>query len=542
MKEIFGRIADIDKRRFIKGKIVIENGHITDIVETDTPVEDYILPGFIDSHVHIESSMLTPSAFSRLAAPHGTIACVCDPHEIANVNGIDGVEYMITDSKNQPLKLYFTVPSCVPATPFETSGAILDPDHVNKLLRRPEIVGLGEMMNFPGVINGTPGVTKKIRHARSLNIPIDGHAPGLTGDSLKKYVEAGITTDHESSDINEAMEKLQLGMKILIREGSAAKNYDALHPLLKEHSDNCMFCTDDSHPDDLLDHHIDFHVRNSVILGYDIFDILTVANRNPIEHYNLNVGSLRIGDPADFIIVDTPQSLNILSSWINGECIYDNQRLLFPVIDSPVINNFQLHDHLEPGDFSILAKSNKAKIIEATDGSLLTTQFSSEINQKNGFVQSDTDKDILFISVVNRYDSRPKPQTALIHGFGLKSGAIASTIAHDSHNIIAVGTDPESISISISKLIDQKGGICFYDTQSTFCLPLPVGGLMTNKEGEFISRAYQSLNNEVSKNGCNMRAPFMTLSFMALLVIPELKLGDKGLFDVNNFKFTELFV
>lgn len=542
MKQILeGNIIDIFNKEIYPGEIQFENGTIINITKNENSYDYYISPGFIDSHVHVESSMLIPSEFARLALANGTIAVVSDPHEIANVLGINGVKFMIENGKKVPLKFFFTAPSCVPATPFETSGANLNADDLDKLMQEEPIVALGEMMNFPGVINEFDDVIGKLNITKKHKLPIDGHIPGVSGPSLEKYVKFGISTDHECFSIEEAEEKLNLGMKILIREGSAARNFDALCSLISKHPDMVMLCTDDSHPDDLINHgHINKILKLGIKKNIDFFDLLRAATINPVNHYNIPVGLLRIGDPADFIILEDLIDLKIKETYINGEPVYSNQRIVFDKIIEKPVNNFERKDHIDIESLKIEDKNKPVKIIECYDGSLITGSFITSLKSENNYLLPDINKDILPISVINRY-SNSGISNGFISGFGLRQGAIASTVAHDSHNIIAVGSNYESIQTAINELIDCKGGICYVNDKDRFIIPLPYAGLMTDEDGYTVAKHYEIINNAVLSSGCKLKSPFMTLSFMALLVIPELKIGDKGLFNINSFDFIDIY-
>lgn len=530
-EEIFyGTIEILDQKILKISKISPE--------KTDAP---YIMPGFTDAHIHIESSMLVPSEFARMAVVHGTVATVSDPHEIANVLGIEGVRYMIENGKKVPLKFNFGAPSCVPATTFESAGAVLDAAAVKQLLEMPEIRYLSEMMNYPGVIYDDPEVMKKIQIAHELCKPVDGHAPGLRGDALKKYIAAGISTDHECFTYEEGLEKLQLGMKVIIREGSAAKNFKALIDLLPQFPDRVMFCSDDKHPDDLAIGHINQLAARAVAHGCPLFDVLKAACVNPVEHYDLEVGLLREGDWADFILVENLSDFKVLATYINGEKVAENGKALFQTEKETAINQFNTHLKTE-ADFALPAKSGQARIIRALNGEIVTESFVAEVHSENGFVQTDTQNDILKIAVVNRYRDEP-PALALIRGFGLKTGALASCVGHDSHNIIAVGTNDAALCRAVNLVIENKGGISAVGAGAEMVLPLPVAGIMSNEDGYRVAEKYAAIDHFVKNElACTLTAPFMTLSFMALLVIPQLKLSDKGLFDGEKFQFTPLFV
>jgi adenine deaminase len=484
--------------------------------------------------------MLTPSEFARLAVVHGTVATVSDPHEIANVLGIKGVEFMIANGKQVPFKFYFGAPSCVPATAFETAGGEINAQEIDTLLQMPEIKYLAEMMNYPGVLNQEPLVMEKISIAQKYQKVIDGHAPGLHGELAKQYIEAGISTDHECFTANEALDKLKYGMKIIIREGSAAKNFEALADLIPDFADSLMFCSDDKHPDDLIEGHIDSLVKRALAKGYDLFKVLKIACINPVEHYNLEVGLLQEGDWADFIVIDNPLNFNILQTYINGELVAENGLSKLPHLTSNKPNHFTISTQ-KPEDFAISVKSPKIRVIEALNGELITRSFVQPMESKNGFLEADNQQDILKIAVVNRYQTSP-PAIAFIKNFGFKNGAIASSVAHDSHNIIAVGDSDAAICEAINLLIEAKGGISAVNFDQKMLLPLPIAGLMTDEDGYKIAEQYTQIDKMVKAMGSKLRSPFMTLSFMALLVIPTLKLSDLGLFDGQNFRFIDLFV
>lgn len=535
-----GQIVDIKNERIFKGEITIRSGKIERIEAVDHQVEHYILPGFIDAHIHIESSMLVPSEFARLAVKHGTVATVSDPHEIANVLGVEGVEFMIENGKKVPFKFNFGAPSCVPATTFESAGAVIDSDGVKKLLEHPEIKYLAEMMNYPGVIFEDEQVMKKIAWAKHYKKPIDGHVPGILGEDLTKYIAAGISTDHECFTYDEALEKLQKGMKILIREGSAAKNFDALIDLLPEHYENLMFCSDDKHPDDLLLHHINNLCARAVAKGMDLFKVLRVACLNPIQHYGLDVGTLNVGDVADFIIVQDLKVFKTLQTYIDGQLVFDHGKSLIEKVPFKNLNNFNTSKK-KISDFRIKSTSKKIRVIEAVEGQLVTNEIIANSKIEEGYLMSDVDNDILKIAVINRYDDQV-PAIGFIKNFGLKTGAIASSVAHDSHNIIVVGTSDVSICKAVNLLIEHKGGVCAVSDTDEKILPLPVAGIMSDKDGETVGKLYAELDAMAKQLGSTLKAPYMTLSFMGLLVIPSLKLSDKGLFNGKDFKFNNIEV
>jgi adenine deaminase len=549
MKTYQGIILDAFSRRQFKGEIAVENGKIIRVEEKEHDNEQYILPGLVDAHVHIESSMTVPSVFARMAVARGTVAVVSDPHEIANVMGEEGIDYMLEDSRKAPLKIFFGVPSCVPATPFESAGAVLDSEAVDRLLARKDLYYLSEMMNFPGVISGFPEVMAKLESAKKYGKVVDGHAPGLRGADLQKYVSAGISTDHECFTYEEAVEKIKLGMKVKIREGSSARNFETLYRLIDEYPELVMLCTDDSHPDTLIyEGHIDKLIKRGQEKGLDIYNLIQAAVINPVEHYGLNVGMLREGDSADFIIVDDLKSFNVLSTFIDGDCVYNEGNVLFPMEKISAKNVFN-RSKISIEDVKLAvppAEKNreqmrKIRVIVAQDGELITGQEPALPKVENGNLVSDPDRDILKLVVLSRYRNDPV-QIGFIKNIGLKKGAIASSIAHDSHNIIAVGVADKDIIEAVNRLVENRGGIVVGTTEHLLDLPLEVSGLMSTWSGEEVASRYELLNAEARRLGTSLESPFMTLAFMSLLVIPELKLGDKGLFDVTKFEFVELFV
>jgi adenine deaminase len=533
--KIKANYVDIKNKIVFPAAITISGDRIISIEKVDEKFSSYVLAGFIDSHIHIESSMLSPSEFARIAVMHGSVATLSDPHEIANVLGVEGIEFMLENANMVNFNFNFGVSPCVPATIFETSGATLDSNAVKELLQNPRLNHLSEVMAFPSVINNDEEILKKINYAKELNIPIDGHAPFLSGDDLKKYINSGISTDHEASSYDEAREKLDLGMKIQIREGSAAKNYEALSPLIESYSDMLMFCSDDKHPNDLLKGHINQLVIRSINKGYDLFDILKIACINPKEHYNLDVGGLEVGDKADFIEVRDLKSFKILRTFINGKIVYEDNQTKIKSIKIKPINNFHAKT-TKADDFLFEHHCDQIEVIQAIDYELFTLEKKYHTHTE-GIFSSDTDKDILKISVLNRYEDS-KPAVAFVNGFGLKRGAIASSVAHDSHNIIAVGCNDEDISKAINLLIESKGGISATDGKKSLHLPLKIAGIMSNGDAFEVAQKYDEIDLFVKESLCStLKAPFMTLSFMALLVIPEIKLSDKGLFDGREFHF-----
>lgn len=541
INRVAGNIVDVFERRIYQGIITIERGVIKSIEENHHHYECYILPGFVDAHVHIESSMLMPVEFSKLAIQHGTIAIVNDPHEVANVLGLKGIELLIKNSQESLIKTFFTIPSCVPATPFDYSGSKILSADVEELAASNLFVGLSEMMDVSGVLNGDEEVWRKLEIAQKHHLVVDGHAPGLKGKDLKKYIHAGISTDHECTSYEEALEKIQMGMNILIREGSAAKNYNALKKLISEYPTRVMFCTDDSHPGDLIKlGHIDKLVKRAILEGNDLFQVLKIACINPVEHYKLNVGMLRIKDAADFIIVQDLKKFEVLSVYVNGINKFDTKE---NKIDSSVaaigkenINNFKRNKiHL-----SDLKKTVNREIIaiKVFNNEIVTGKSIFPVKIPYDNFESDIDNDILKIVYLNRYKQAP-PKIAFITGVGLRKGAFASSISHDSHNMIAVGCNDADLTKAINTIITEEGGLCVVEDEKVSLLSLPIAGIMTNASGEIVAEIWDSLIHELKSKGCILDSPFMTLSFMSLIVIPALKIGEKGLFDFHSFRFIE---
>lgn len=532
-----GNIVDIVKRRIYPGAVAVEHGIIASITPLpEAPTGKYILPGFIDAHVHIESSMLIPSEFARLATIHGTVGTVSDPHEIANVLGIEGIRYMIRNGERVPFHFYFGASSCVPATAFETAGATITTEEIRQLFKEDKLKYLSEMMNYPGVLNKNPEVMEKIALARACGVPVDGHAPGLRGKEALAYASCGISTDHECFTLEEAVEKLEYGMRIIIREGSAAKNYNALHSLLAKAPEKVMLCSDDKHPNDLIQGHINQLVKRSIVdHGYDLMDVLRAASLNPVKHYGLDIGLLQNGDPADFIVVENLKEFIPLQTYVRGILVAERGKPLIASVPEKAINRFNIAPKHER-DFACPGAMGTLRVIHALDGELITKELKVPAKVQNGLLVSDTTRDILKIAVVNRYCNAPVA-TAFIHGFGLKAGALASCIGHDSHNIIAVGTDDSDLCAAVNAVIEGKGGISVSNKGKTTLLPLPVAGIMSHRDAYEVAEQYSLLDSLAKELGTKLHAPFMTLSFMALLVIPELKLSDKGLFDAQRFRF-----
>ncbi len=531
---IKGNLVDIPARRMFAAEITIEDGRIARITELDEVVQGFILPGFVDAHVHVESSMLIPSEFARLAVTHGTVATVSDPHEIGNVLGVEGVEFMIANGKKTPFHFFFGAPSCVPATVFETAGDAIDAAQVGALLEKPEVLYLSEMMNFPGVLHSDAEVMAKIAHAHRLGKPVDGHAPGLRGEEAQRYIAAGISTDHECFTEEEALDKLKHGMKILIREGSAAKNFEALIDLLRDHPDMMMFCSDDKHPDSLVEGHINDLCARAVAKGIDVFNVLRAACVNPVEHYKLPIGRLREGDAADLIVVEDLVKFRGRQCYLDGRLVAENGRSLIASVQEKKPNRFQCTPKA-PADFAVPATAEELLVITALDGQLITGKEHMAPKIENGFAVPDAKRDLLKIAVVNRYKDAP-PAVGWIKNFGLKRGAIAGSVAHDSHNIVAVGTNDEDLCAAINQVVEACGGVSLADGTKQHVLPLPVAGIMTDADAYTVAKAYAEIDGQAKALGSTLAAPYMTLSFMALLVIPHLKMSDLGLFDGDAFR------
>ena len=536
---IHGQYVDILNKRFYPATVLIQEGMIVSITECDEAPDQFILPGFIDSHVHIESSMLVPSSFARLAVVHGTIGTISDPHEIANVCGLEGVQYMIDNGKKVPFHFFFGAPSCVPATAFETAGAAIDSVATAKLLASPDIYYLSELMNFPGVLHQDAEVMAKIKAAHAIGKPVDGHAPGLMGEQAKQYIEAGISTDHECFTIEEAVDKLSFGMHILIREGSAAKNFEALHELIDDHPKKIMLCSDDKHPDSLLEGHINQLCARAVAKGINVFNVLRTACINPVLHYQLPTGFARVHDPANLILVEDLTNFKVLETYIDGQLVAKDGHSLIEPVQATSINQFNAHP-ITLSDLQLLVAAYPSKdglvpVIHAIDGQLITNLVWTKPSIIDNKIVADTEKDILKVVVYNRYHAAT-PKVGLIQSFGFKSGAIASTVAHDSHNIIAVGVDDESILKAINLVVQEKGGISCVQNELSKVIGLPVAGLMSTEDPYQVANDYIEIDKMAKALGTQLGSPFMTLSFMALLVIPHIKMSDLGLFDGDQFK------
>lgn len=536
---VSGNLVDVVSGRITPAKVHVRDGRVDRIIPEISKQHRFITPGLVDSHVHIESSMLPPAEFARMALTHGTVAAVCDPHEIANVLGMAGIEYMIASARTSPFIFSFGAPSCVPATPFETSGDVIGIPEIEALLAKEEITHLGEVMNYPGVVAGESDVLAKIEAAKHWGKPVDGHAPGLRGDTLAVYVAAGIATDHETTGLEEAMEKVSLGMKVQIREGSAARDFSALHGMLDYHGDMCMFCSDDKHPDDLLRGHVNILVREALHRGHDPIKVFRCASLNPVRHYRLGMGLLQEGDSADFLVVDDLEDFHVLETYASGRLVAKEGSPRLDHVQPGIINMFKA-EPMHSRDLIVRCGPGSITIMEAADGSLVTSRTMDRPLIRDGCAISDPHRDILKIAVVNRYRKSP-PALAFVRGFGLKVGAMASSVAHDSHNIIAVGVDDEEICRAVNMVVENRGGLAVVSGSDREILTLPIAGLMADADGWQVADRYARIQGLVGRLGSPMAAPFITLSFMALLVIPRLKLSDRGLFDVERFAFTPLW-
>jgi len=511
----------------------------------------FILPAYIDGHVHIESSLVTPSQFALAAIPRGTCCVVADPHEIANVCGVEGIKYMIEDSARTPLKIYFMIPSCVPATNLETSGAKIGLKEIEELKGLKQILGLGEVMNFPGVIKGEEEVMAKIRACEGM--VIDGHAPGLRGEELCAYIAAGVMSDHESVTAEEAMEKISLGMWVMIREGSTAKNLSELAAIVsKGCPERVMLVTDDQHADDLLaEGHLDHVLRRAVEEGIDPVDAVRMVTVKPAEYFGLRrLGGVSPGKCADMVIVDDLKEFKAEMVFIDGRIVAKEGKYLGSVGRSIVKKEVEKTVHigeLLPADLKVIHRGPEGKVetrvIEVVPDQIITNEMLCELPVENGEVLPDLEKDIVKICVVERHRETGRIGKGFVKGFGLKEGALASTVAHDSHNIIAMGVSDDEICRAVNRLREINGGLVAVNGNEVKSeLPLPIAGLMSDRGVEFVAERMDELNKSASDLGCHLRSPFMALSFLALPVIPKLKITDLGLVDVEQMKVVDLLV
>ena len=570
MMEFKAYILDVIANTIYPASITIKDGmfsEVTPIVVTDDTELDFdglVLPGLIDAHIHIESSMLTPAQFAKIAVRYGVTSAVCDPHEIANVLGIEGVEFMIENASQVPFNFYFTAPSCVPATPFETSGYSLGVSEIEYLLQKDEIIGLGEMMNFPGVINGDEEVLKKLDLARKYKKPIDGHAPLLSGENLDKYLEHDILTDHECVSFLEAFEKKRKGMKIMVREGSSAKNMedifnfkDSIYDLefggleeippsvLENNIYSLMFdfiVSDDKNSVDLVQGYLNESIKKAVDLGIGVLKAIDMTTVNPAYFYKLNSGVIVENAQADFIVIDELDTFKVLKTYIAGECVFDGENVLFDVPEVEAENSMNV-GLKTPQDFDINYDGDECEVnvIKCFDGQLLTEKETATLKTKDGVIQSDILNDILKISVVERH-GKNHVSNGFIKGFGLKKGAIASSIAHDSQNIVVIGYNSKDMADAVNRVIENKGGLAVESEDFDDSLSLPIAGLMTNEDAFEVASKLKHLQKMAYALGCEINEPFMTMAFMSLLVMPSIKLSDKGLFDVDSFEFMDVII
>ena len=539
MNRIQGNIVDVVAKRIFKGEVRIEEGIIREIIECDTSSDQYIIPGFIDAHVHVESSMLIPSEFARLAVCHGSVGSISDPHEIGNVLGKEGVQFMVENGLKTPFKFHFGAPSCVPATRFETAGAEITLEDIAEIFRLPRVTYLAEIMNFPGVLNRDPDVMAKIELAIQLGKQVDGHAPGLMGADAERYISAGITTDHECFTKQEALDKLKNGMKIIIREGSAAKNFEALWTLIDEFPDEIMLCSDDKHPNDLVRGHVNKLAARAIANGCDLFNVLRATSLTPIRHYRMDVGCLQVHDPADFCIVEDLNDFDVIATYIDGELVAERNKSRIEPVQVEVLNNFNCSS-IDVAQLAVPAKSKSVKVISVDDGQLITDKGVAEMPIVDGNILADVNQDVLKIAVVNRYSDAPVA-VSFVRNFGLKEGAIASCVAHDSHNIIAVGTNDQDLCEAVNLVIRERGGVSLANSDEKQVIALPIAGIMSAEDGYVLADEYEELDARAKEYGSTLAAPYMTLSFCALLVIPKLKLSDLGLFDGEHFEFTSVY-
>jgi adenine deaminase len=530
-----GNLLNVSTEETYGAEINIQNGIITCVKPVNHEFKGLILPGFIDAHIHIESSMLTPARFAEAVVPHGTTAVVADPHEIANVLGLEGINYMVKDASTVPLKVFLTAPSCVPSTIFETSGAIISTEEIKNLLKADNVVALGEMMNFPGVIRDDPEVMSKLDAAIRIGKPIDGHAPLLSGSDLCKYIMSGISTDHECSKADEAIEKRRLGMKLMLREGSSAKNLKDLALIGGD-----FIVSDDKHPEDLLKGHVDEMLKKAIEYGIEPIKAIKMVTMNPANHYNLNTGNIIPGKAADLILIDSIDDLNVEEVIINGKLAAKNGKPLFDVRPCNIPNTFKLN-FKKPSDFDVSVEGSvkTVRVIEVFDDQLITNETSSVLDVIDGNLNTNLSSDILKVAVVERY-GHERVSNAFVKGFGFKDGAIASSVSHDSHNIIAVGAKSNDMAKAVNTILRSKGGLVAVSKDKIYALELPIAGLMSTKSSTDVSNDLKILHHAVENMGSKLRSPFMLLSFMGLLVIPKLKISDMGLFDVEKFNFVDL--
>jgi len=545
-------IINVFSGEIIPGSIAVAKGYIAGFGSYPAKrVVDmkgrFVAPGFIDAHVHIESSMSCPAEFARCVLPHGTTTVAADPHEIANVLGAEGIGYMIDSSKDQPVNIYYTLPSCVPATDMETSGAKLGADDLLPFMNNSQIIALAEMMNFPGVIYRDNEVLRKIEGMKKQRKPVDGHAPGLTGRDLHAYISAGISSDHECTTEKEAKEKLNAGMHIMIREGTGAKNLKNLLPIInRQTSRRLMWCTDDRHPHDIIkEGHIDFIVRSAIRMGLDPLTAIQMATINTAEYFGLNnVGAIGPGRQADLVVFSDIKNPVIEEVYFRGNLAAREGKIL-PEIKKPAPLNIwpSMNVDIDKIDFSIPAVSRQARVIEIIPHQLITGQSLIKVAVSGNSAISDIKRDILKIAVVERHKGTGNTAVGFVRGFDLKQGALASSVAHDSHNIIIVGTNDEDMKTALEAVFKMGGGLAAASNGKILAnLSLPIAGLMSLQPVKTIKEKLDNLIDISREFGSSLNDPFMTLSFLALPVIPELKITDKGLVDVAKFRIVPLFV
>ncbi len=541
MKIIKGNLVDVVKDKMYPATVYIENGIIAKVEENNESYSTYILPGIIDSHIHIESTLLTPEHYAREAVRHGVIGAVADPHEIANVLGTKGVDFMIENGNRTPFYFWFGAPSCVPSTPLEPAGAKLGPEEIEELLSRKDVHFLAEMMDYPGVIGSEKEVMSKIASANKHGKPIDGHAPMMSSSDVKQYAAAGISTDHECTTVEEAIEKMSLGMKVLIREGSAARNFDALHPIIASHPRQVMFCCDDMPAETLLEDYLPGSIRKAIGYGYNPLDVIRCASMNVAKHYAIPAGMLQEGDSADFIEIDSLSTFNILKTVIKGNVVFDQNEAAPSPLDSTVevINRFDC-EKISIEEIQVKATGKRIKVIDCVCGDLLTETHLSTPKTENGYIISNPEEDVLKLVAINRYCPK-EISVGFIRGIGIKNGAMATSISHDNHNLVVVGVSDADIVKATNLLIENKGGMVVTSGNKTEVLQLEIAGLMTHRPAKTVAHIQEQIKSLVSEMGSELEDPFLTLSFMSLIVIPKIKLSSKGLFDVTKFEFTSLF-
>lgn len=550
------RIVNVFSNEIIEGNLAVDSGKIIGIGDYsgDTEIDlggKYVAPGLIDGHVHIESTMVTPGQFARAVVPRGTTTIITDPHEIANVCGLEGIRFMIDASENLPLDIFFMLPSCVPATPFENSGAVLEASDLEELIDHPKVLGLGELMNYPGVIAADKNIVDKLMLSRSFDKIVDGHGPEISGMDLNAYVIGGVKTDHECSTVDEMMERVRNGMYISIREGTAARNLkDLIAAVTSANERRCVFCTDDRHPEGILkDGHIDNNVRLAIECGADPISAIRMATLNACECYGLkNKGAIAPGYAADLIVFDNLNDFNILKVFKNGKLVAENYRALFEVEapDHSRVTDTVNMKPIDKEDLEIQLSANTVNVMSLQPHSLVTKRVIREVQpNKKGLFETDHTSDILKIAVVERHNATGNVGLGLVENFGLKGGAIASTVANDSHNIVVVGDNDDDMHKAINEVVRVGGGITLVsDGQVLRTLELPIAGLISDLTMEEVNDILiEMLEIAHERLGVNKELdPFMTLAFLALPVIPEVKITDKGFFDVTRFEFIDICV